>query len=264
MEAADFTAKPNPQEPDAMQTAAKLSVLCSTLADLVNSSEGRKMLDSTLRNTAASVLKVHILLLILLIFNILILNLILFQTNVMLEKMTTAAPRDHGAAPPPSPASSLSNVLELNQVHRFSSSSSSLSQVPKKTAKKETAKRSNTDTEVQQRAKKTKTLQSGDYEKTKEYEKAKEEYNKAQEKFSKAQEKLLKETLQSGDNEKTKEDRIKTKKKSEEMIKTMPLEEVPIPLLLIVIIMNFIITSSSSDLAAHLHQDLAEGEPQQD
>ena len=149
-------------------------------------------------------------------------------------------------------------------MHRFSSSSSSLSQVPKKTAKKETAKRSNTDTEVQQRAKKTKTLQSGDYEKTKEYEKAKEEYNKAQEKFSKAQEKLLKETLQSGDNEKTKEDRIKTKKKSEEMIKTMPLEEVPIPLLLIVIIMNFIITSSSSDLAAHLHQDLAEGEPQQD
>ena len=109
--------------------------------------------------------------------------------------------------------------------------------------KKETAKRSNTDTEVQQRAKKTKTLQSGDYEKTKEYEKAREEYNKAQEKFSKVQEKL-KETLQSGDNEKTK--------------------EVPIPLLLIVIIMNFIITSSSSDLAAHLHQDLAEGEPQQD
>ena len=100
----------------------------------------------------------------------------------------------------------------------------------KKTAKKETAKRSNTDTEVQQRAKKTKTLQSGDYEK------AKEEYSKAQEK--------LKETLQSGDNEKTK--------------------EVPIPLLLIVIIMNFIITSSSSDLAAHLDQDLAEGEQEQD
>ena len=113
----------------------------------------------------------------------------------------------------------------------------------KKTAKKETAKRSNTDTEVQQRAKKTKTLQSGDYEKTKEYEKAREEYSKAQEKFSKAQEKL-KETLQSSDNEKTK--------------------EVPIPLLLIVIIMSFIITSSSSDLAAHLDQDLAEGEPQQD
>ena len=133
----------------------------------------------------------------------------------------------------------------------------------KKTAKKETAKRSNTDTEVQQRAKKTKTLQSGDYEKTKEYEKAREEYSKAQEKFSKAQEKL-KETLQSGDNEKTKEDRIKTKKKLEETIKTMPPEEVPIPLLLIVIIMNFIITSSSSDLAAHLDQDLAEGEPQQD
>ena len=125
--------------------------------------------------------------------------------------------------------------------------------------KKETAKRSNTDTEVQQRAKKTKTLQSGDYEKTKEYEKAREEYSKAQEKFSKAQEKL-KETLQSGDIEKANalmEDFAKAKKKLEEM-------EVPIPLLLIVIIMNFIITSSSSDLAAHLHQDLAEGEPQQD
>ena len=112
--------------------------------------------------------------------------------------------------------------------------------------KKETAKRSNTDTEVQHRAKKTKTLQSGDYEK------AKEEYSKAQEK--------LKETLQSGDIEKANalmEDCVKTKKKLEEM-------EVPIPLLLIVIIMNFIITSSSSDLAAHLDQDLAEGEPQQD
>ena len=129
----------------------------------------------------------------------------------------------------------------------------------KKTAKKETAKRSNTDTEVQQRSKKTKTLQSGDYEKTKEYEKAREEYSKAQEKFSKAQEKL-KESLQSGDTEKANalmEDCVKTNKKLEEM-------EVPIPLLLIVIIMNFIITSSSSDLAAHLHQDLAEGEPQQD
>ena len=112
----------------------------------------------------------------------------------------------------------------------------------KKTTKKETAKRSNTDTEVQQR-KKAKTMQSGDCEKTKEYEKAKKEYSKAEEKFNKAQEKL-KETLQSSDNEKTK--------------------EVPIPLLLIVIIMNFIITSSSSDLAAHLDQDLAEGEPQQD
>ena len=136
----------------------------------------------------------------------------------------------------------------------------------KKTAKKETAKRSNTDTEVQQRAKKTKTLQSGDYEKTKEHEKAREEYSKAQEKFSKAQEKL-KESLQSGDTEKANalmEDCVKTKKKLEEMIKTMPPEEVPIPLLLIVIIMNFIITSSSSDLAAHLDQDLAEGEPQQD
>ena len=132
--------------------------------------------------------------------------------------------------------------------------------------KKETAKRSNTDTEVQHRAKKAKTLQSGDYEKTKEYEKAREEYSKAQEKFSKAQEKL-KESLQSGDTEKANalmEDCVKTKKKLEEMIKTMPPEEVPIPLLLIVIIMNFIITSSSSDLAAHLHQDLAEGEPQQD
>ena len=129
----------------------------------------------------------------------------------------------------------------------------------KKTAKKESAKRTNTDTEVQQRAKKTKTLQSGDYEKTKEYEKAREEYSKAQEKFSKAQEKL-KESLQSGDTEKANalmEDCVKTNKKLEEM-------EVPIPLLLIVIIMNFIITSSSSDLAAHLHQDLAEGEPQQD
>ena len=118
--------------------------------------------------------------------------------------------------------------------------------------KKETAKRSNTDTEVQQRAKKTKTLQSGDYEKTKEHEKAREEYSKAQEK--------LKESLQSGDIEKANalmEDCVKTNKKLEEM-------EVPIPLLLIVIIMNFIITSSSSDLAAHLHQDLAEGEPQQD
>ena len=116
----------------------------------------------------------------------------------------------------------------------------------KKTAKKESAKRTNTDTEVQQRAKKTKTLQSDDYEKTKE------EYSKVQEK--------LKESLQSGDIEKANalmEDCVKAKKKLEEM-------EVPIPLLLIVIIMNFIITSSSSDLAAHLDQDLAEGEPQQD
>ena len=132
--------------------------------------------------------------------------------------------------------------------------------------KKETAKRSNTDTEVQHRAKKAKTLQSGDYEKTKEHEKAREQYSKAQEKLSKTQEKL-KEILQSGDTEKANalmEDCVKTKKKLEEMIKTMPPEEVPIPLLLIVIIMNFIITSSSSDLAAHLHQDLAEGEPQQD
>ena len=132
--------------------------------------------------------------------------------------------------------------------------------------KKETAKRSNTDTEVQHRAKKAKTLQSGDYEKTKEHEKAREQYSKAQEKLSKTQEKL-KESLQSGDTEKANalmEDCVKTKKKLEEMIKTMPPEEVPIPLLLIVIIMNFIITSSSSDLAAHLHQDLAEGEPQQD
>ena len=124
----------------------------------------------------------------------------------------------------------------------------------------------NTDTEVQHRAKKAKTLQSGDYEKTKEHEKAREQYSKAQEKLSKTQEKL-KEILQSGDTEKANalmEDCVKTKKKLEEMIKTMPPEEVPIPLLLIVIIMNFIITSSSSDLAAHLHQDLAEGEPQQD
>ena len=129
----------------------------------------------------------------------------------------------------------------------------------KKTTKKETAKRSNTDTEVQHRAKKAKTLQSGDYEKTKEHEKAREQYSKAQEKLSKTQEKL-KEILQSGDTEKANalmEDCVKTNKKLEEM-------EVPIPLLLIVIIMNFIITSSSSDLAAHLHQDLAEGEPQQD
>ena len=98
------------------------------------------------------------------------------------------------------------------------------------------------------------------------HEKAREQYSKAQEKLSKTQEKL-KEILQSGDTEKANalmEDCVKTKKKLEEMIKTMPPEEVPIPLLLIVIIMNFIITSSSSDLAAHLHQDLAEGEPQQD
>ena len=115
--------------------------------------------------------------------------------------------------------------------------------MPKKTAKKDSAKRSNADTEVQQRAKKTKTLQSGDYEK------AKEDYSEAQEK--------LKESLQSGDIEKAKEHCIKAKEKLQEM-------EVPIPLLLIVIIMKFILTSSSSDLAAHLDQDLAEGEPQQD
>ena len=116
----------------------------------------------------------------------------------------------------------------------------------KKTAKKESAKRTNTDTEVQQRAKKTKTLQSDNYEKTKE------EYSKVQEK--------LRESLESGDIEKANalmEDCVKAKKKLEEMIKTMPPEEVPIPLLLIVIIMNFIITSSSSDLCAdHLYQEL--------
>ena len=109
--------------------------------------------------------------------------------------------------------------------------------MPKKT------KRSNTDTEVLQRTKKIRTLQSG------EFEKAREDYHKEQEK--------LRETLQSGDVEKAKEHCIKAKEKLQEM-------EVPIPLLLIVIIMNFIITSSSSDLAAHLDQDLAEGEPQQD
>ena len=42
-----------------------------------------------------------------------------------------------------------------------------------------------------------------------------------------------------------------------EILKTPSPEEVPIPLLLIVIIMNFIITSSSSDLCAdRLYQEL--------
>ena len=63
----------------------------------------------------------------------------------------------------------------------------------------------------------------------------------------------LRESLESGDIEKANalmEDCVKAKKKLEEM-------EVPIPLLLIVIIMNFIITSSSSVLGAdHLDQEL--------
>ena len=65
---------------------------------------------------------------------------------------------------------------------------------------------------------------------------------------------------QSDNYEKPKENHDKTKEshdKVKEMIKTSTPEKVPIPLLLIVIIMNFIITSSSSDLGAdHLDQEL--------
>jgi len=217
-----------------MEIASQLSSTFYNLANLINMTEGRRLLDSALKDTAASMMKNH------------------------------GAPPS--PAPPPSPAGSQAtpelHTPTVNQIFAFDTAAITeieklkrTGKKPKKTPtpkkspkktpakkspnnipepgqvlkkKKETAKRSNTDTEVQHRAKKAKTLQSGDYEKTKEHEKAREQYSKAQEKLSKTQEKL-KEILQSGDTEKANalmEDCVKTKKKLEEMIKTMPPEEI--------------------------------------
>ena len=64
MGAADFTlptvAKPNPQESD-MEIATQLSSTFYNLANLINMTEGRRLLDSALKDTAASMMKVLLL-----------------------------------------------------------------------------------------------------------------------------------------------------------------------------------------------------------